>query len=167
MPDFFNDYGESELKERVIKVNRVAKVLKGGRKFSFTALVAVGDMNGKVGIGYGKGSEVSIAIQKAINRAKKNMFEVPIINGTIPHEVDAHFGAGHVFMKPASYGTGVIAGGPVRAIMELAGVRDVLTKSIGSSNALNIVNATVKGLMSLKKPRKSEASIAVGESREE
>lgn len=152
MPEFSNSAEENELSERVIKVNRVAKVLKGGRKFSFTALVAVGNMKGKVGVGYGKGSEVSIAIQKAINRAKKNMFEVPIVNGTIPHEVDAHFGAGHVFMKPASYGTGVIAGGPVRAIMELAGIRDVLTKSLGSSNALNIVNATVKGLKSLKKP---------------
>lgn len=149
MPEFSDS---NELSEKVIKVKRVAKVVKGGRKFSFTALVVVGDMKGKVGVGYGKGSEVSIAIQKAINRAKKNMFEVPIINGTIPHEVDARFGAGHVFMKPASYGTGVIAGGPVRAVMELAGVRDVLTKSLGSSNALNIVNATVEGLKSLKKP---------------
>ncbi|MBC7333815.1 MAG: 30S ribosomal protein S5 [Actinobacteria bacterium] len=166
MPEFSNVSGENELSERVIKVNRVAKVLKGGRKFSFTALVVVGNMKGKVGVGYGKGSEVSIAIQKAINRAKKNMFEVPIVNGTIPHEVDAHFGAGHVFMKPASYGTGVIAGGPVRAIMELAGIRDVLTKSLGSSNALNIVNATVKGLKSLKKPEVARVATEVG-SREE
>lgn len=147
---------DTELAEKVIKINRVAKVVKGGRRFSFSALVAVGDMNGMVGVGFGKANEVSTAIQKGINNAKKNMFKIALIDGTIPYQIDGRFGAGHVFMKPASQGKGVIAGGPVRIIMELAGVKDILTKSLGSANALNIVNATVEGLKRLKLPGQIE-----------
>lgn len=143
---------DTELSEKVIKINRVAKVVKGGRRFSFSALVAVGNMDGMVGVGFGKANEVSTAIQKGINNAKKNMFKVNLTNGTIPYEVNGRFGAGHVFMKPASQGKGVIAGGPVRIIMELAGVKNILTKSLGSANALNIVNATVSGLKMLRVP---------------
>ena len=147
MPEFSKDSGFAE---KVLKINRTAKVVKGGRRFRFSALVAIGDMNGMVGIGFGKANEVSTAIQKAVNSAKKNMFRVPLRGGTIPHEINAVEGAGHVFLKPAVHGTGVIAGGPVRAILELAGVKDIVTKSIGSSNALSIVNATVNGLKSLR-----------------
>jgi small subunit ribosomal protein S5 len=142
----------TELAEKVIKINRVAKVVKGGRRFSFSALVAVGDMNGKVGVGFGKANEVSTAIQKGVNDAKKNIFKIPLIDGTIPYQINARSGAGNVFMKPASLGKGVIAGGPVRIILELAGVKNILTKSLGSSNALSIVNATVNGLKSLRSP---------------
>jgi small subunit ribosomal protein S5 len=154
---------DTELTDKVIKINRVAKVVKGGRRFSFSALVAVGDMNGMVGVGFGKANEVSTAIQKGINNAKKNMFKVPLINGTIPYQIDGRFGAGHVFMKPAYPGKGVIAGGPVRIIMELAGVKDILTKSLGSANALNIVNATIKGLKMLKTKEQFESLRAVNQ----
>ncbi len=140
-----------ELKEKVVSIDPVAKTTKGGRTRSFRALVVVGDESGHVGAGIGKASEVSEAIRKGIEEAKKNMFEVPIVGTTIPHEVMGEAGAGRVFLKPAVPGTGVIAGGPVRAILELAGVKDVLTKSLGSSNAFNMVGAAVSGLKSLRR----------------
>jgi small subunit ribosomal protein S5 len=144
------DRADSEFKEKIVYINRVAKVVKGGRRFSFSALVVVGDETGKVGWGLGKANEVPSAIKKAIERAKKDMITVPLRNQTVTHQVTGHYGAGKVLLKPASEGTGIIAGGPVRAVMEVAGIRNILTKSLGTSNPHNVIKATFAGLRMLR-----------------
>ena len=151
------DQRDKEFEERVVTINRVTKVVKGGRRFRFAALVVIGDKKGRVGFGTGKANEVPDAIKKAVEDAKKNVFTVPIINGTIPHDMTGRYGAGEVFIRPASEGTGVIAGGSVRAVVELAGIKNITTKSYGSRNPVNCVKATIDGLYSLRSPEQVAA----------
>lgn len=148
---------DNQFEERVVAINRVTKVVKGGRRFRFAALVVIGNKQGQVGFGTGKAAEVPDAIKKAVEQAKTNMIEVPIVGSTIPHEITGHFGAGKVFLKPASEGTGIIAGGAVRAVFELAGVNDILSKSLGSSTPINMVRATFAGLEQLRTAEKVAA----------
>ena len=156
MPRDRKRQNESDLQERVVYIHRVSKVVKGGRRMSLVALVAVGDGKGNVGLGMGKSTEVPLAIQKGVDDAKKNMFHVPVTeSGTIPHEVLGHYGAGRVLIKPAVEGTGVIAGGPVRPLFELAGITNVLSKSLGTNNALNIIKAAAEGLKELSSPEEA------------
>lgn len=156
MPRDRKRQNDSDLQERVVYIHRVSKTVKGGRRMSLLALVVVGDGKGNVGIGTGKSAEVPLAIQKAVDDAKKNMFKVPVTeHGSIPHAVEGHFGAGRVLIKPAFEGTGVIAGGPVRPLFELAGINNVLSKSLGTNNALNIIKAAAEGLKSLSSPEDS------------
>ncbi|HPG42435.1 MAG TPA: 30S ribosomal protein S5 [Acholeplasmataceae bacterium] len=151
------EQNDNQFEERVVAINRVTKVVKGGRRFRFAALVVIGNKQGQVGFGTGKAAEVPDAIKKAVEQARTNMIEVPIVNSTIPHQVTGQYGAGKVFLKPASEGTGIIAGGAVRAVFELAGVNDILSKSLGSSTPINMVRATFAGLQELRTPEKVAA----------